>query len=72
MKPIRTLKPDYSGTLDHQDEIHHECPHCGSFVWLIKASFDDYELASYFIDMECASCGTFAKAPTPLDRPAFI
>lgn len=69
-KSIRQLKPDYSGSLDYQDEVHEECPECGSFVWLLKASFEDYELSSYFLDMECASCGTFAKAPTPLDRPS--
>lgn len=67
-KPIRQLKADYSGNLDHADEVRHECC-CGSFVWTVKASFDDYELASYFIDMECAVCGSFAKAPTPLDKP---
>jgi hypothetical protein len=54
--------------MDQADEVKHICQ-CGSFVWNLKASFDDYELASYFIDMECASCGSFAKAPTPLDRP---
>jgi ribosomal protein L37E len=68
-KSIRELKPDYSGTLDHADEVHHECPHCGSFVWNVKASFEDYELSFYFLDMECAVCGTFAKAPTLVDKP---
>ena len=68
-KPIRQLKPDYTGTMDHADEVHHTCPVCESFVWNVKASFEDYELATYFLDMECASCGTYALAPTPSDRP---
>jgi hypothetical protein len=53
--------------MDHADEVRHFCD-CGSFVWLLKVSFEDYELATYFTDMECASCGSYAKAPTPLDR----
>jgi hypothetical protein len=68
-KSIRQLKPDFTGSMDHENEVLHECP-CGSFVWNIKASFEDYELSSYFLDMECSSCGTYAKAPTPLDRPS--
>ena len=55
--------------MDHANEVHHECPVCGSFVWNIKASFEDYEISQYFLDMDCASCGSYAKAPTPLDRP---
>lgn len=69
MKSIRQLKPDYTGSLDYQDTILHECPLCESNLWIVKAMFDDYEMSMYFLDMECASCGTFAKAPTPLDRP---
>jgi hypothetical protein len=30
--------------------------------------FDNYEIATYFLDMECAQCGSLATAPTPLDR----
>jgi hypothetical protein len=67
MRPIRELRPDYTGNMDHADEVRHVCD-CGSFVWNIKASFDDFELATYFTDMECAACGSYAKAPTPLDR----
>lgn len=67
-KPIRQLKPDYTGNLEHADEVAHIC-HCGSFVWNIKASFEDYELATYFLDMECALCGSYYRAPCPEDRP---
>ena len=70
MKPIRTLKPNYTGSMDYAHQVHHTCPVCGSFVWNIKASFDDYELVAYFLDMECADCGTYALAPTPLDKPS--
>ena len=68
MKPIRSLKPDYSGTMASDEDIKHICD-CGSLVGNLKVSFDDYEIATYFLDMECSSCGSYALAPTPLDRP---
>jgi hypothetical protein len=55
--------------MEYENQILHECPVCESNIWNVKAMFDDYELSMYFTDMECASCGTFAKAPTPLDKP---
>jgi hypothetical protein len=45
----------------------HECI-CGSQIFNIKAVFDNYEIATYFLDMECVECGNLATAPTPLDR----
>jgi hypothetical protein len=68
-RSIRELKPDYTGTMEYENEVLHECPVCDSNIWNIKASFEDYELAVYFVDMECASCGTYAKAPTLADKP---
>jgi hypothetical protein len=68
-KPIRELRPDYSGTMEYAEQVCHECPHCESNLWLLKASFEDYEISQYILDMECAICGSYAKAPTPLDRP---
>lgn len=71
MSDIRDLSPDYSSSLDLGDTILHECV-CGSNLWRILASFEDYELTVYFTDAECAVCGTRAKVPTPLDRPGYI
>jgi hypothetical protein len=65
---IRDVTPDYSQSLDLGDMILHECP-CGSNMWRIIASFEDYEISTYFTDAECVFCGTRAKVPTPLDRP---
>ena len=67
-KSFRELKPDYSGNMDYENIVCHECPHCESNLWRVHASFDDYEISQYLLDMECAICGTYAKAPTPLDR----
>lgn len=41
---------------------------CGSRVWNLQVTFDDYEIAWYNLDMTCAVCGTAAIAPTPVDR----
>jgi hypothetical protein len=48
-----------------------ECPHCGSFLFKTIVSFDPetYAVGMYLLDMECAECGTFCTAPTPLDNP---
>lgn len=43
------------------------CP-CGSMIWNLKVIFDDEgEIEMYFMDMECADCGTLATAPVPKD-----
>jgi len=68
-RSIRELKPDYTGTMDHAEEIHHDCPHCESNLWNVKVSFEDYEISAYIVQMECALCGTYALAPTLADKP---
>jgi len=41
------------------------CP-CGCEIWNLKTIFDDDgEIGMYFLDMECAECGTLATAPMP-------
>lgn len=67
-RSIRELKPDYTGTMAHENEIHHECPVCESNIWNLKVMFEDYEISMYFLDMECAICGTYATAPTLADK----
>ena len=46
----------------------HVCP-CGSELWKVSTIFKDYQVAMYFLDMECALCGTIATAPTLVDMP---
>jgi hypothetical protein len=53
--------------LDLRGTPTHACV-CGSTIWNIQAVFDNYEIATYFLDMECVQCGSLATAPTPLDR----
>lgn len=68
---IRDYKGAWPGTgLDMSEQILHECV-CGSNMWRLIVTFDDYEIASYALDMECFECGTRAKAPTPIDKPGY-
>ena len=57
----------FEDSMDLRGTPTHGCI-CGSDVWNIRASFDNYEIATYFLEMECAICGSLATAPTPLDR----
>jgi hypothetical protein len=66
-KDITSLKPDYSQSMDMRGTPTHVCP-CGSDIWHLKVVFDNFEIATYFLDMECANCGSLATAPTPVDR----
>lgn len=64
MKHINELKPDYSAAMDLRGEPSEVCV-CGCFIWNLKVTWDDGEMASYFTDMECAQCGSLATAPMP-------
>jgi hypothetical protein len=64
MKHINDLKPDYSRAMDIRGESTTVCV-CGCFVWNLKVTFEaDGTIGMYFLDMECADCGTQATAPT--------
>jgi len=60
-------KEQQDTAMDLRGTPTHECI-CGSQVFYLKAVFNDYEIATYFLDMECIECGSLATAPTPLDR----
>lgn len=66
---------DYDGAwpgtgLDMSGTIMHTCV-CGSDLWHLVVSFDNYEIATYSLDMTCLECGTIATAPTPIDHPDY-
>jgi hypothetical protein len=52
--------------IDLQGTPTHVCI-CGSKIWNIKAMFENGAIALYFLDMNCAECGSLATAPTKLD-----
>ena len=65
---ILQLRPEsYDNSIDLRGTPTHLCP-CGSQIWTLKVIFEDFEIATYFLDMECVSCGSVATAPTPVDR----
>ena len=41
---------------------------CGCEVFNLRVTFKDFEIATYMLDMECANCGSWATAPTPIDH----
>lgn len=68
MKNIINLRPDnYDNAMDLRGTPTHVCP-CGCNVFNVKVIFNNYEIGTYFLDMECANCGSLATAPTPVDR----
>ena len=58
---------DVPNQIDMRGEPTHMCV-CGSEIFDLKVVFDNYEISTYFLDMECSNCGNLATAPTPLDR----
>lgn len=50
------------------------CPFCGSDLLRVVVKFDpsDYEIGLYFLDGECAKCGTLLTIATPIDYPEGI
>ena len=68
MLDINDLKPEnYDNAMDLRGTPTHVCA-CGRNIFNVKVIFEDYEIGTYFLDMECASCGSLATAPTPVDR----
>ena len=53
--------------MDLRGSPAHQCV-CGSNQFYVRAVFDNYEIAQYFLDMQCANCGNLLTAPTPVDR----
>jgi hypothetical protein len=45
----------------------HACS-CGSTVFSIFAQFEDYEIAWWALDGQCANCGNLVKVPCPVDK----
>jgi hypothetical protein len=54
-------------SMDLRGTPTHECI-CGSKVFNLPVCFQDFEIATYFLEMQCVECGSMYTAPTPLDR----
>lgn len=68
MEDILNLRPaNYDNAMDLRGTPTHVCP-CGCNIFNLKVIFYQNEIATYFLDMECAQCGSLATAPTPVDN----
>jgi len=55
--------------IDQRGIPTHECLNCGGNVFLIRAVFENYDIASWFLDGNCAECGSPVTVPCPVDDP---
>jgi hypothetical protein len=67
VKNIIDCVPDLSQAVDYRPMIAHECA-CGSALFRVICSFEENEIAMYFLDMECIGCGSRYHAPTLADN----
>lgn len=49
----------------------HKC-HCGCEQFKVWASFEDYEISAYSLEMFCLDCGDQYATPTPIDHPDYV
>lgn len=61
--------PSPTPQIDTRGVPTHECFTCGGRLFRIVASFEDYDIALWGLDGECASCGAPATVPCPVDDP---
>lgn len=66
-KDIRDLlhHGDYSSAMDLRGEPIGDICLCGSELFVALVAFDKGELSFYFLDGECASCGSMVTLPYP-------
>jgi len=71
-KDIRELfsRIDYSNAMDLRDTPIGDICVCGCEVFVMLGGFVNGEVAFYFLDAECASCGSMVTLPTPKDFDA--
>ena len=47
----------------------HVCT-CGSQVFNVMCTFEEYEIVWYFLDATCVNCGNLVVVPCPVDKDA--
>lgn len=57
--------------IDQRGIPSHACVACGGNVLVVRAVFEDFDIAAWFLDAECACCGAPMTAPCPSDAEAF-
>lgn len=66
-KPEYTIPDPFGADLRSLGPVH-VCS-CGSQVFNVMATFEDYELVWWFLDATCAECGALVRVPCPVDNP---
>lgn len=64
-------KPEAKAKANYRGMPTHACP-CGEKVFIIHATFDDYEISLYGLDAECSACGALVTAPCLVDKDAEV
>ena len=66
-KNIRELlrRVDYSKAMDLRDTPIGDICVCGCEIFVMLGGFIDGEVSFYFLDGECASCGSMVTLPIP-------
>lgn len=55
--------------IDQSGIVTHVCFNCGSNIFMIKATFDDYEMGLLWPEGICTGCDSTVTIPTPMDHP---
>jgi hypothetical protein len=66
-KPKDTLPEPFGADLRDLGPVH-ACT-CGCTMFNIMASFEDYDIAWWFLEGTCANCGNMLTIPCPADNP---
>jgi hypothetical protein len=69
-KDIRELlnKKDYSKAMDLRGNPIGDICLCGSELFIAIVAFEEGEICFYFLDGECADCGSLVTLSTPIDE----
>ena len=57
--------------IDQRGIPSHACVACGGNVLVVRAVFEDHDIAAWFLDAECACCGAPMTAPCPSDAESY-
>lgn len=74
LKELAKTLTDYSvdrdpDAIDQSGIVTHVCFNCGSNIFMVRATFDDYEMGLLWPDGICTGCDSTVTIPTPMDHP---
>lgn len=50
----------------------HRCLNCGGETFLTIVWFEDYNIAGWYLNGKCESCGAPVTLPCPVDSPDYV